>query len=109
MCRFLNFDGGGEAMLEIRVRLAPAGATATEQRLLRELLAYVGERQEKTTEAFRRGDRMAHVVTLQDGEQLVLLLEGKTFCYWTATRELPERLRARLDQWLTGAARFWRA
>jgi hypothetical protein len=95
-------------MLEIRVRLPPVEGTATEQRLVRELLAYVGVRRESSTEAFVYGHRMAHLVTLEDGEQLVLLMQEKAFCYWTATREPLGSLRARLDEWLTGRAPFWR-
>jgi hypothetical protein len=97
-------------MLEKRLRAPPAGATTvTELRLLREFFEYQGARQEKSSSTFEapaRTSRLAHVITLDDGEHLVLLMEDRRYCYWEGTRQPFERLRRRLSTWVTGSTSF---
>lgn len=70
--------------------------------MLRELLEHIGARQIAGTVELSRRDppREALVLTLDDGEHLVLLVLSNTLCHWDASREPIEQLRRRMCQWL---------
>ena len=83
-----------------------ASAQPPEIRVLRELTDYQGDREIVGTTLLEvaKLSREAHLLTLNDGEHLLLLIQGQRACYWEPSRESLESLRQRACDWLTEPA-----
>ncbi len=89
------------------VRVPPdSRARRTDVQILREFAEYQGERRVTGTTLLEvpRLGREVHLLTLEDGEHLLLLLQGQRFCHWEGTREPFAQLRERACDWLTEPA-----
>jgi hypothetical protein len=87
-----------------RVRVPPPEeVTDTARIALRQLIAYQRGRQRigRTILRARAVNREAHLLTLDDGEHLMILILEKELCYWEGSREPIEQLHARVCDWLT--------
>jgi hypothetical protein len=91
--------------LEIRcTRVAPpAGICPTELKVLREVFEYQGEREVAGSTLLDAASvgRQAYLLTLADGEHLLLLMHAQRFVYWEASRATIELLHKRATDWLT--------
>ena len=91
--------------IEIRCnRVAPPrDICPAELTVLREVIEYQRDRQVVGSillDAASVG-RQAQLLTLNDGEHLVLLMQAQRFCYWEASREPIKQLHQRAVDWLT--------
>ena len=86
----------------------PRSATAPDHSvrsrlLLRELVEYRNGRQQigETVLRVRELRREGHLITLEDGEHLIVLVLDNALCHWAAARDPLARLRQRICSWLT--------
>lgn len=91
--------------IEIRcTRVAPTrNICPAELTVLREVIEYQRDRQVVGSillDAASVG-RQAQLLTLNDGEHLVLLMQAQRFCYWESSREPIDQLHQRAVDWLT--------
>lgn len=91
--------------IDIRcTRIAPSrDLCPAELTVLREVIEYQRDRQVVGSillDAASVG-RQAQLLTLNDGEHLVLLMQAQRFCYWESSREPIEQLHRRALDWLT--------
>lgn len=91
--------------IEIRcTRVAPPrDICPAELRVLRKVIEYQRDRHVVGSillDAASIG-RQAQLMTLNDGEHLVLLMQAQRFCYWEPSREPIEQLHRRAVDWLT--------
>jgi hypothetical protein len=52
----------------------------------------------------RSFQREAHLLTLDDGEHLLIQIEHKRLLYWAGSRDSLDKLHRRACNWLTEAA-----